>query len=77
MKNNKLTFLTLLAGMLINSACHKCVECTEINSAGGNDYEWPEICGKRKEIDDYRKYMESSVNPQNKVQCTERKTTLF
>ena len=77
MKNKALTLITILSFLLISTACHKCVECTEMNSAGGKTIEWPEVCGKKKVIDDYRKYMESVVDPKNKVQCTERKTTLF
>jgi hypothetical protein len=53
------------------------VECIEYNSVGGKDIEYPEICGKKTQIDDYRKYMEDNVNPDNKVKCKERKTTLF
>jgi hypothetical protein len=77
MKNKSLILVAFVSCLLLNTACHKCVECTELNSAGGKEIEWPEVCGKKKEIDDYRKYMEGVVNPKNKVQCTERKTTLF
>ena len=69
--------LIIVSSMLLNTACHKCVECTELNASGGDEIEYPEICGKKKDISDYRKYMENNVNPDNKVKCTERKTTLF
>ncbi|MCZ2249010.1 MAG: hypothetical protein LC111_09655 [Bacteroidia bacterium] len=62
---------------LLASACHKCVECTEYLPNGGEAIIWPEICGKKDEIKEYRKFMEDGANPQNKVQCKERKTTLF
>jgi hypothetical protein len=75
---NKFPFLLLLAGSLfLNTACHKCVECTELNPAGAEEIKYPEICGKKKDIYDYRNYMENNVNPKNKVKCKERKTTLF
>ncbi len=77
MKNKPLVFIAIICSLFFNTACHKCVECTELNSAGGKVIEWPETCGKKKVIDDYRKYLESIVNPKNKVQCTERKTTLI
>jgi hypothetical protein len=77
MKNKFFIFATIISCILLNTACHKCVECTEFNSAGKKVLQWPETCGKKKEIEDYRKFMESVVNPNNKVQCTERKTTLF
>lgn len=77
MKNKTLAYLLIASAICINTACHKCVECKELNTAGGNEIIWPEVCGKKKEIDDYRKYMEGVVDPGNKVQCTERKTTLF
>lgn len=77
MRNKTLVSLMLLTALFFNTACHKCVECTETNPAGGKAIEYPEICGKKKEIDEYRNYMENNVNPDNKVKCTERKTTLF
>jgi hypothetical protein len=77
MKNKSIVFLTLMTSLLLNSACHKCVECTEINAVGDKELQWPETCGKKKEIDEYRLFMEGTVNPGNKVKCTERKTTLF
>ena len=77
MKNKYLVFSLLIIGLLSAGACHKCVECTETNATGGNEIEWPEVCGKKQEIEDYRSYMEQVVNPGNKVQCKERKTTLF
>ena len=67
----------LISVVFLTTACHKCVECTETNSAGKRSIEWPEICGKKKDIDNYRKYMENNVNPDNKITCEERKTTLF
>jgi len=77
MKNKTLSLLSILTAILISTACHKCVECTESTTNGGKVLEWPEICGKKKEIDEHRKYMESIVNPGSKVKCVERKTTLF
>jgi hypothetical protein len=77
MKIKPLGLFAIALALFLNTGCHKCVECTETNSAGGNHILWPEVCGKKKVIDDYRKYMESIVDPGNKVQCTERKTTLF
>jgi len=77
MKNKALILVTILSCILLNTACHKCVECTEFNSAGEKVLQWPETCGKKKEIEDYRQFMESVVNPNNKVQCTERRTSLF
>jgi hypothetical protein len=77
MKHKSLAFLAITLSIFLNTACHKCVECTEFNSAGKKVLQWPETCGKKKVIDDYRKYIESIVNPNNKIQCTERKTTLF
>lgn len=76
--NTKTLFLLAVVSLsIIGTSCHKCVECTEYNSQGGKDTEYPEICGKKDEIDDYRKYQEGNVNPGNKVKCEERKTTLF
>jgi hypothetical protein len=77
MKYKTLVFSILTGALFLNTACHKCVECTEMNAAGGKEIEYPEICGKKADIDDYRKYMEDNVNTSNKVKCTERKTTLF
>jgi hypothetical protein len=77
MKNKRLLFLILVAAVCLNTACHKCVECIETNALGKSTTEWPEICGKKKDIDNYRKYMENNVDPDNKVKCEERKTTLF
>jgi hypothetical protein len=78
MKYKSFAFLTFfIATLLLQSACHKCVECTETASSGEKEIEYPEVCGKKSQIDDYRKYMENNVNPSNKVKCTERKTTLF
>lgn len=77
MKNKSVAFLSLVIALFFNTACHKCVECTEMNAVGGNEIEYPEICGKKDDINEYRKYMENNVNPDNKVKCKERKTTLF
>jgi hypothetical protein len=77
MKNKSVSLCIILLVLFIGTSCHKCVECIEYNSVGGKDIEYPEICGKKTQIDDYRKYMEDNVNPDNKVKCTERKTTLF
>lgn len=77
MRNKFILILTIGFALFLNTGCHKCVECTESNSVGGKEIEYPEICGKKNDIDDYRKYMEDNVNPDNKVKCTERKTTLF
>lgn len=77
MKNKFLLPVCLLLIVLMGSACHKCVECIEYNSVGGKALEYPEVCGKRDDIDTYRKHMEEGQNPGNNVKCEERKTTLF
>jgi hypothetical protein len=53
------------------------VQCTEYNPAGKKELEYRETCGKKDEIDDYRIERENNLNPNNKVKCEERKTTLF
>lgn len=77
MKNKSILLYVAITVICFNTACHKCVECTEVNSAGGKEIEYREVCGKKTQIDEYRLYMEGNVNPKNKVQCTERKTALF
>ncbi|HRG59914.1 MAG TPA: hypothetical protein PK323_13240 [Bacteroidia bacterium] len=77
MNTKTLILIAVATFAFIGTSCHKCVECIEYNSQGGKDIEYPEICGKKAEIDDYRKYQEGNVNPGNKVKCEERKTTLF
>lgn len=69
--------LIILVALFSLASCHRCVECVEQTSAGGKVIEWPEICGKKTEIQEKRKFMESVVNPGNKVKCTERKTSLL
>lgn len=77
MNTKTLLLIVLVVITFVGTSCHKCVECIEYNSQGGKEIEYPEICGKKTEIDDYRKYQEDNVNPDNKVKCKERKTTLF
>ncbi len=74
----KIRLALLLLVITATTACHKCVECTETDAGGTKVIEWPEICGKKKYIEERRKHYEEIVNPNgNKVQCVERKTTLF
>ncbi|MFN4811220.1 MAG: hypothetical protein ACK5P4_02335 [Bacteroidota bacterium] len=77
MKRSIIFYTAILTLLFASSACRKCVQCTEYNPAGKKELQYRETCGKKDEIDDYRIEQENNVNPNNKVKCEERKTTLF
>lgn len=53
------------------TSCKKCRTCTEKNSAGDVEYTWPEVCGKKKDVDKYEDSAKAAVDPGNTVTCSD------
>jgi hypothetical protein len=60
------------------SSCEKCVTCEQISASNDSlSFKYPETCGNKNDIIDYQDRLEQNKPPQNKLECTEKKTRIW
>lgn len=60
------------------SSCEKCITCEQISASNDSlSFKYPETCGNRNDIIDYQDRLEQNKPPQNKIECTEKKTRIW
>jgi len=70
--------ISFLFFTLIFGSCEKCVTCQQISASNDSlSFKYPETCGNKNDIIDYQDRLEQNKPPQNKIECTEKKSRIW
>ena len=73
MKVPKIYVFCLLSFLCISYGCTRCIKCSEFDAKGKVVYDYPETCGKKKDIEALQTQITENKDPGKTAECTMRR----